>query len=83
MTRKILVGSRVKLLLIPDWLVHDLPESERREMRSFVGQTAMVKEIDAHGYIWIGFGSTESNEDAERYSGHSFGVLPDCLQLVE
>jgi hypothetical protein len=74
MVSDIRVGDRVKLLGLPDWLTHDLPESEQVEMRAFVGQSAVVSEIDDHGYFWLGFGSTTDLDDSAHYSGHSFCV---------
>jgi hypothetical protein len=74
MTLDIGVGDRVLLLGLPDWLTHDLPESEQEEMRAFVGQSAVVSEVDSHGYYWLGFGSTTEAGDSAHYSGHSFGV---------
>jgi hypothetical protein len=76
------VGDRVRLLGLPDWLIHDLPESEQREMRMFVGQTTEITGIDVAGHHWVGFGQTtdtEAGSDAH-YAGHSFCVTPDFLQ---
>ena len=74
------VGDRVTLLGLPDWLVHDLPPDEQRELRGFVGQSTEVVDIDAHGDVWIGFGQTADAGDASHYSGHSFCVPPQFLQ---
>lgn len=74
MAREIRVGDRVKLLALPDWLTHDLPESEQAEMRTFIGRCTVVSEIDAHGYFWLGFGSSNEVGDSAYYSGHSFCV---------
>ena len=74
MSADIRVGDRVKLLGLPEWLTHDLPAGEQQEMRAFVGQSAVVCEVDSHGYFWLGFGGTTEAEDCSYYSGHSFGV---------
>jgi len=74
MTTDIREGDRVTLLGLPEWLTHDLPASEQEEMRAFVGQSAVVCEVDSHGYFWLGFGSTTEAGDSAHYSGHSFGV---------
>lgn len=74
------VGDRVKLLGLPDWLTHDLPESEQMEMRAFVGQWAVVNEIDAYGFFWLGFGCTVAVGDAAHYSGHSFSVPREFIE---
>jgi len=76
------VGDQVKLIGLPDWLLHELPESEKIQMLRFVGQFAEIREIDAYGYVWLGFGTTvEVNEEAY-YSGHSFCVSKEFLELV-
>jgi hypothetical protein len=81
MGRDIRVGDCVKLLGLPDWLIHDLPPSEQVEMRQFVGQTGVVSQIDEYGYFWLGFGSTHEAGESAYYSGHSFGVPREFLQL--
>ena len=82
MTNSIRVGDRVRLLGLPDWLTHDLPESEQIEMLAFIGQFAVVNEIDAYGYFWLGFGSTAEVGSAAHYSGHSFGVPVEFIERV-
>lgn len=74
------IGDRVTLLGLPDWLVHDLPVDEQREMRGFVGQIAEITDIDAHGHAWLGFGHTVEDGDDAHYSGHSFCVPLEFLQ---
>ena len=74
------VGDRVKLLSLPEWLVHDLPSSEREEMNKFVDQSSTVVDIDAHGYYWLGFGATVESSDSAKYSGHSFAVPRECIE---
>jgi hypothetical protein len=76
------VGDRVKLLGLPEWLTHDLPESEQVEMYAFIGQTTVVCEIDSYGYYWLGFGTTVDVGDSACYSGHSFGVPKEFIELV-
>lgn len=77
---EIQVGDRVRLLGLPDWLAHDLPQGEQQELRAFVGQTTVVDDIDAYGYFWLGFGGTVDLEDHARYSGHSFCVTREFLE---
>jgi hypothetical protein len=79
MTTKFQVGDYVMLTSIPDWLVHDLPESEKRELVSCIGLRAKIEKIDQHGYCWIGFGRTTEVDDGAQYTGHSFCVPESCL----
>jgi len=73
-------GDDVVLVRIPDWLVHDLPESEKQELISCVGRKMKIEKIDRHGYCWIGFGTAIDVGDDTHYSGHSFCVPADCLK---
>ena len=78
----LLVGDKVKLVQIPEWLTHDLPVDEQKEIQSYVGRIALIEKINASGHLWIGFGGiTEKGEEAD-YSGHSFCVTKDCLIKV-
>ncbi len=83
MPSEINIGHRVRLRAVPEWLIHDLPEDERREILSYIGKTAMVTEIDGAGYFWIGFGDTQEESDRANYRGHSFCVPRECLELAE
>lgn len=82
MNTDISIGDRVKLLGVPDWLVHDLPADEKAEILGCVGKVAVISEIDSHGYFWIGFGSTSEDADGADYAGHSFCVSREYLQKV-
>ncbi len=81
MSKLIKIGDQVKLLGVPDWLVHDLPEDEKKEIYSFVGEVATVTEIDQYGYYWIGFGNTVDDGDFAFYSGHSFCITDEYLDV--
>jgi hypothetical protein len=78
----IAVGDKVQLLDLPNWLIHDLPETEQAELRAFVGRIGLVEKIDSHGYYWLGFGNTQVVDGYGSYTGHSFCVSKDCLSLV-
>lgn len=82
MTSEIRAGDHVRLLGLPDWLVSELPPSEQEELRAFVGQSAIVSEVDSYGYFWLGFGGTTESADSSHYSGHSFCVPRAFIELV-
>ncbi|MDR3017941.1 MAG: hypothetical protein LBV56_21155 [Delftia acidovorans] len=75
------IGNRVRLLSVPAWLLKDLPSDEQLEILSYIGRIACVERIDAHGYIWLGFGSAVQFEDYGEYVGHSFCVPPESVEL--
>ncbi len=77
------VGDTVVLLKIPDSLIHDLPEEEQEEIRSFIGKTAEITEIDDFGNCWIGFGTQSDEGEYSDYTGHSFSITEDCLRKTE
>jgi hypothetical protein len=81
-THKFAVGDIVRILSIPDWLVGDLPESERAGILACVGKEIEISEIDSRGGIWVGFGETVDEEDSATYRGQSFVIEPDRIQLV-
>ena len=82
MSVQLKVGDQVRLKSVPDWLVHDLPDSEKHEIRAFIGKKTVITEIDSHGYFWIGFGEMHEVSDSAHYSGHTFCVPRECLDLV-
>lgn len=80
MLTDIRVGDRVRLLGLPDWLIHDLPLSEQEEMLSFVGRYGVVSEVDCHQNFWLGFGTMAETDSDAFYSGHSFGVPREFIE---
>jgi hypothetical protein len=74
------VGDKVRLIGLPDWLLHDLPQDEQSDLLAFVGRKAAVLDIDKFGYVWLGFGTTSASGADANYSGHSFCVPPEFIQ---
>jgi len=56
--QRIAVGDDARILSIPNWLTHDLPEEDVTRLKAQEGKIMRVLEIDAHGYIWFGTGNT-------------------------
>jgi len=83
MINDIRVGDRVKVLGLPGWLIYDLPDDEQTELRAFVGQTTVVRVIDSHGYFWLGFGTMFAAGDSAYYSGHSFCLPREFIELSD
>jgi hypothetical protein len=75
LNKEIKIGDRVKLIGVPDWLIHDLPEEEKLEILAQIGSIMTVEDIDdIHELFWIGFGYTTEDEENAYYTGHSFSV---------
>jgi hypothetical protein len=66
-------GETVRILEIPDWLVHDLPEQEAAAVRACAGSEMIVNEIDSYGYFWVRAITSESESE---YSAQSFAMEP-------
>jgi hypothetical protein len=81
-THKFAVGDVVRILSIPDWLVADLPDSERAGILDCVGKEMTISEIDKSGGIWVGFGQTVEEDDSAVYRGQSFVIEPGRIELV-
>ena len=73
-------GDRVRLLGLPDWLLHDLPLSEQKELREAIGRELVVKRLDTHGYIWLEISRPILTGQTAMCSGHSFCVTPDYVE---
>jgi len=82
MVDEIKVGCLVRIKAIPDWLIHDLPESERREILACIGGVTEIVDIDKFGYYWVGFGTTHEESGATLYHGHSFALPLDCIEVI-
>ena len=76
------VGDRVVFIRAPEWLLKNLPMEEQEEIRSFVGRTAEITELDEFGYFWIGFGTQADEGEESIYAVHSFAVTAECLDLA-
>jgi hypothetical protein len=78
------VGERVRLINVPEWLVHDLPIEDRNSIEKHLGCVFELTEVDANGYIWMGFATT-NEDDAQNgiYRGQTFCVTPDCVVKVD
>lgn len=76
------IGDHVRLVGIPSWLIHDLPETEQLEMIRYIGRTAVIENIDRDNYYWIGFGITIEQGETGYYQGHSFCVSDEYLERI-
>jgi hypothetical protein len=73
-------GDKVRLIGVPDWLLHDLPKEEQAEIVGFVGGITEIVDTDAFGYFWVEFGYSCSSG---AYAGRSFCVTGEYLQKVD
>jgi len=52
--KPITAGSFVRIIKIPTWLTHDLPEQEVKRLLQCEGSIMEILEVDNYGYIWFG-----------------------------
>lgn len=76
-------GNKVKLLRLPDWLLHDLPIEEQIELRQALGQILKITDVDNHGYIWLDISIRQESGSDAMCSGHSFCVTDDCVEHTD
>jgi hypothetical protein len=69
--KKVLVGSRVRVVAIAAFLERDLPPEEWECVRSMLGEVFKIYEIDEWGGAWV------------QYQSHSLSLESDEMELVE
>jgi hypothetical protein len=69
--KKVLVGSRVRVVAIAAFLERDLPPEEWECVRSMLGEVFEIYEIDEWGGAWV------------QYQSHSLSLESDEMELVE
>lgn len=45
---------QAKIVAIPEWLTHDLPEEDVIALEKLRGAIMCIIDIDAYGYVWFG-----------------------------
>jgi hypothetical protein len=63
------------------WRIYQTPNGPESLLAS--GRKMTISEIDKFGGIWVGFGQTVEEEDSAIYTGQSFVIEPDRIQLVK
>lgn len=75
------VGSKVRLLSIPDWLIEEVPEDEAIRLKAMIGKIFIVYEIDKYAGVWVEkiFDGPENGQ----FSTHSVSLDSDEIELIE
>lgn len=74
------VGTYVRVLSIPDWIFHQLPKDDGERLKTFVGQTFKVYEIDKWGGVWIE--AWFNGKDGIRFN-HSLSLDSSEMEVIE
>jgi hypothetical protein len=75
----VLVGTTVRVLSIPDSVFVELPESEVVELKSMIGATFVVDEIDQWGNAWV---SSMRETSPGEHHGHGLALAPGEMEVV-
>ena len=74
------VGARVRLIALSGKWLDELPENERQDVLSMVGDIFDVEEIDQYGHPWIR--KSWPNEPEGTSYSHSIALEPQEMELV-
>ena len=74
------VGSKIRLVSIPAWLLSRVSEEEVIDLNSMIGEVFTVSEIDKWGGVWVEKWFTESEN--EKHS-HSLSLSSEEMEIVE
>jgi hypothetical protein len=78
--KEVVAGDVVRVIGLEPKVIKSLPEAERSDVASMIGQTFEVEEIDEYGSAWVckwwgrGDGKSES---------HNLALSPAEMELVE
>ncbi|CAN7392844.1 hypothetical protein LJR129_002437 [Acidovorax sp. LjRoot129] len=65
------VGDQVRVLAIPEWLTHDLPEEDIARLNAQVGEVVQIRELQSHSHLWFSF-----SDGSEGFALHRRDVEP-------
>ncbi|MBK8069807.1 MAG: hypothetical protein IPK27_19965 [Rhodanobacteraceae bacterium] len=74
------LGSRVRILSLSGEWFDALPDEERLEVASMIGQVFEVEDIDEYGQPWVSKSWPDPRED--RWHGHAVALESYEMQLV-
>jgi hypothetical protein len=49
------VGDKVRVLAIPEWLIHGLPAEDVDHLNAQAGEVVEVRGLQGHGHLWLSF----------------------------
>lgn len=74
------VGARVRLLSLSGKWLEELPQEEKGDVLSMIGETFEVEEIDEYGHPWVR--KCWPNEQEGTCHSHSIALEPHEMELV-
>jgi hypothetical protein len=79
--RAVAIGSRVRIVSLSESLLATLPDNEKDDVKSMIGEVFEVYEIDKYGSPWVGKGWNSA--DGETYKGHDIALDSSEMELVD
>ena len=76
-----MVGARVRVVSLSESFLKSLPDDERDDVMSMIGEVFEVYEIDEYGSPWVGKGWNSQN--GENYRGHHLALEPAEMEVVD
>ncbi|MGH1429456.1 MAG: hypothetical protein ACRBEE_16085 [Arenicella sp.] len=73
-------GDVVKVLCIPNWLIHDLDDESKQTVSRCEGSKMEIYEIDSYGYLWVEKVTIQTDEN---YESNSFCLEPKHVLLQQ
>jgi hypothetical protein len=67
------LGDTVRIIEIPEWLIHDLPKEEALAITACIGSKMVVNEIDNNGFFWVTIIDSDTKDE---YQAQSFAMEP-------
>ena len=78
--RPVEVGTKVRVLELPDWLRRDLPPEGWTDLSTMVGEVFEIIEIDEYGSAWVE--KVWPDADGGSHS-HSLALASHEMEIVE
>jgi hypothetical protein len=78
--RPVVVGTRVRVLVVARFLKQELPPDEWRELETMAGEVFEVFEIDEYGAAWVE--KWWDAGDGQRHS-HSLALESEEMEVAE
>lgn len=79
--REVSVGARVRVVSLSQSFLDSLPDDEKDDVRSMIGEVFEIHEIDKYGSAWVGKGW--NSDDGESYRGHHVALDSAEMELVD
>ena len=79
--RSVAVGARVRIIALSQSFLDSLPDDEKDDVKSMIGDVFEVYEIDEYGSPWVGKGW--NSEDGESYKGHHVALESSEMEVVD